>query len=117
MEEQSQNQDTGLFGLSVDTTGRAHLTEAARWARFQLPMLLWKRVVALGYAILGAWLIKEAFRIIRSPQTEILQFVFDFFRGAVPNLWILFLAPWVLLKARLLPASDSQVASGLSAPE
>jgi len=34
MEEQSQNQDTGLFGLSVDTTGRAHLTEAARWARF-----------------------------------------------------------------------------------
>jgi len=87
---------------------------AARWARFQLPMLLWKRVVALGYAILGAWLIKEAFRMMRSPQTEIFQFVFDFFRGAVPNLWILFLAPWVLLKARLLPASDSQVASDVS---
>jgi len=34
MEQQNQNQDAGLFGLSIDTTGRAHLTEAARWARF-----------------------------------------------------------------------------------
>src|ERR1044072_2852980 len=34
MEQQNQNQDAGLFGSSIDTTGRAHLTEAARWARF-----------------------------------------------------------------------------------
>jgi len=34
MEQQIQNQDAGLFGLSIDTTGRAHLAEAARWARF-----------------------------------------------------------------------------------
>jgi len=34
MEQQNQNQDAGLFGLSIDTTGREHLTEAARWARF-----------------------------------------------------------------------------------
>src|SRR5580765_1582182 len=34
MEQQNQNPDAGLFGLSIDTTGREHLTEAARWARF-----------------------------------------------------------------------------------
>ena len=34
MEQQNQNQDAGLFGLSIDTTGREHLTEAAKWARF-----------------------------------------------------------------------------------
>lgn len=34
MEQQIQNQDAGLFGLSIDATGRGHLVEAARWARF-----------------------------------------------------------------------------------
>ncbi len=34
MEQQNQIQDAGLFGLSIDTTGREHLKEAARWARF-----------------------------------------------------------------------------------
>ena len=34
MEQQNQNQEADLFGLSIDTTGRAHLTEAAKWARF-----------------------------------------------------------------------------------
>ena len=34
MEQQNQNQDADLFGLSIDTTGRAHLSEAAKWARF-----------------------------------------------------------------------------------
>jgi hypothetical protein len=34
MEQQLQNQDSGLFGLSIDTTGREHLAEAAKWARF-----------------------------------------------------------------------------------
>ena len=34
MEQQNQNQDADLFGLSIDTTGREHLTEAAKWARF-----------------------------------------------------------------------------------
>jgi hypothetical protein len=34
MEQQFQNQDPGLFGLSIDTTGREHLAEAAKWARF-----------------------------------------------------------------------------------
>lgn len=29
-----QNQDSSLFGLNVDQAGRAHLAEAARWARF-----------------------------------------------------------------------------------
>lgn len=29
-----QNQDTSLFGLSIDQTSRTHLGEAARWARF-----------------------------------------------------------------------------------
>ena len=34
MEQPNQNPDAGLFGLSIDTAGREHLTEAARWARF-----------------------------------------------------------------------------------
>src|SRR5947207_6270174 len=34
MEQQNQNKDSGLFGLSIDTTGREHLIEAAKWARF-----------------------------------------------------------------------------------
>jgi hypothetical protein len=34
MEPQSQSQDAGLFGLTIDPVGRAHLTEAAKWARF-----------------------------------------------------------------------------------
>jgi hypothetical protein len=34
MEQQPQSQDPGLFGLSIDTTGREHLVEAAKWARF-----------------------------------------------------------------------------------
>jgi hypothetical protein len=29
-----QNQDSSLFGINVDQTGRAHLAEAARWAKF-----------------------------------------------------------------------------------
>ncbi len=29
-----QNQDSSLFGINVDQTGRSHLGEAARWARF-----------------------------------------------------------------------------------
>ena len=34
MEQQNQIQDANLFVLSIDTTGREHLKEAARWARF-----------------------------------------------------------------------------------
>ncbi len=29
-----QHQDTSLFGMNVDQTGRAHLAEAARWGKF-----------------------------------------------------------------------------------
>ncbi len=29
-----QNQDSTLFEMSLDQTGRAHLTEAAKWAKF-----------------------------------------------------------------------------------
>lgn len=29
-----QNQDSSLFGLNVDQTGKSHLSEAARWAKF-----------------------------------------------------------------------------------
>src|SRR4030095_3907998 len=34
MEPQNQSQDSGLFALTIDPIGRAHLTEAAKWARF-----------------------------------------------------------------------------------
>ncbi|MEP7371794.1 MAG: DUF5362 family protein [Chitinophagaceae bacterium] len=29
-----QNQDSALFGMSVDQTGKTHLAEAAKWAKF-----------------------------------------------------------------------------------
>lgn len=29
-----QNQDSSLFGINVDQTGKTHLAEAARWAKF-----------------------------------------------------------------------------------
>src|SRR5436190_18245238 len=29
-----QNQETSLFGLGIDPTSKAHLSEAARWAKF-----------------------------------------------------------------------------------
>ncbi|MBS1655224.1 MAG: hypothetical protein JSU05_10295 [Bacteroidetes bacterium] len=29
-----QNQESSLFGLSIDTNSKAHLAEAARWAKF-----------------------------------------------------------------------------------
>jgi Family of unknown function (DUF5362) len=29
-----QNQDSSLFGLSMDATAKAHIAETARWARF-----------------------------------------------------------------------------------
>lgn len=34
MEQQNQNQESALFGLTIDPTGKGHLLEAARWARF-----------------------------------------------------------------------------------
>lgn len=34
MELQNQTQESGLFSLTIDPVGRAHLTEAAKWARF-----------------------------------------------------------------------------------
>jgi uncharacterized membrane protein YjgN (DUF898 family) len=29
-----QNQDSSLFGLSIDPTGKSHLSDAAKWAKF-----------------------------------------------------------------------------------
>jgi amino acid transporter len=29
-----QNQDTSLFGLSIDPTGKSHLSDTAKWAKF-----------------------------------------------------------------------------------
>lgn len=34
MEEQNQNQESPLFGLSIDPIIRSHLSETARWAKF-----------------------------------------------------------------------------------
>ncbi len=32
--DQPQSQETSLFGFGIDTASRAHLSEAARWAKF-----------------------------------------------------------------------------------
>ena len=34
MEEQNQNQESPLFGLTIDPMIRSHLSETARWAKF-----------------------------------------------------------------------------------
>ncbi|TAL51203.1 MAG: hypothetical protein EPN92_00945 [Chitinophagaceae bacterium] len=45
-----QNQNTSLFGLSIDPSSKAHLAEAARWARFLaiVGFILCGLIVVLG---------------------------------------------------------------------
>jgi len=39
-----ENQNTSLFGLGIDPTAKAHLSEAARWARF---------LAIVGFVLIG----------------------------------------------------------------
>ncbi len=96
----------GLFSSSGEFFGTAcGLILAKRWANFELSSTWWKRVAALLYALLGAWLIREFIKLVPSPRAQELRWVFDFARGTVVNGWMLFVAPWILLKMGLLHSS------------
>lgn len=82
---------------------------AGRWASFEVNGPFWKRGVACGYALLGAWLIRELSRMIPSPDMESLRSYFNFLYGAVSNFWMLFVAPWILLRMGLLSRSAASV--------
>ncbi|MES1222910.1 MAG: DUF5362 family protein [Bacteroidota bacterium] len=47
-----ENQNTSLFGLSIDPAAKAHLSEAARWARF---------LAIVGFVIIGLIVIVGVF--------------------------------------------------------
>jgi hypothetical protein len=48
MEQQNQTPDSSLFGLSIDTPIRSHLSETARWAKF---------LAILGFIFCGLFVI------------------------------------------------------------
>ena len=72
-----------------------------RWAVFEDGGALWKRGAALAYALLGAALLHELDKLRLIPRVEPFQTCFDFLLGGLPNLWILFVAPWIFMRAGL----------------
>ena len=47
-----ENQNTSLFGLGIDPTAKAHLSEAARWARF---------LAIVGFVVIGLFVVMALF--------------------------------------------------------
>ena len=82
---------------------------AGHWASFEVRGEVWRRGFAFGYALGGAWLIRDLTNVLPSMHTETLQFLKTFLYSAVSNFWMLFLAPLLLLKARVLQAPASNV--------
>jgi hypothetical protein len=68
MEQQNQPQDAGLFGLSIDTTGREHLKEAARWARFLAIVGIVFIALAAIFLIAGGSYIANMFGRVNQPN-------------------------------------------------
>jgi hypothetical protein len=77
------------------------LVLAERWASFDWRAVWWKRALALAYALAGAWLIREAARMVQLPSAETVRLGFEFSKGLLLNAWILFAAPWILLAVDL----------------
>ena len=97
----------GVFEASGEFLGVAcGAIMAHRWARFEVHGPLWRGGVALSYTLAGGWLLREFFKAVPTPHNMYLQFSFEFFRGAASMGWILFVAPWILLKANILHAPD-----------
>jgi membrane-associated phospholipid phosphatase len=76
-----------LFGVAVG------ICLAERWARFEVSGEVWRRGLAFGYALLGAWLLREFWQTLSLPATEPARWLFCSLKGAVSSGWILFLAP------------------------
>jgi membrane-associated phospholipid phosphatase len=93
----------GLFYSSGEFFGAAiGLILAGRWAKFDVSIPLWKRGFALGYALIGARLFQELGALMPAFPDETLRFFSKFLQGIILNFWMLFLAPWILLKINVL---------------
>jgi membrane-associated phospholipid phosphatase len=98
-----------LFHTSSEFLGAAcGVIMAERWARFGLSCAWWRRGAALGYALAGLWLLRDLDDLVPDARHEGVRLGQEFLRGAIPNWWALFLAPWVLLKVGLLPGTTSE---------
>jgi hypothetical protein len=75
---------------------------AARWARFGVRGPFWRRCAAFGCVLIASWGIRRAARIIHIQPPENFKLILDFVVGAAVSWWLLFLAPWLLLKAGFL---------------
>jgi membrane-associated phospholipid phosphatase len=80
----------------------AGLILAEQWAGFEASGPLWKRCLALGYALVGARLLRETATLVATPHDETLRYLSEFVLGAALNIWTLFFAPWILLKMNVL---------------
>ena len=107
-----------VFGSGGALFGAAFgIIMARRWANFDGFVVLWRRGAALGYALAGAWLLREVGKLIPTPHGQVLQLSHDFLQDAIGNWWILFLAPWILIKGGLLRAATQASSSCPSVAE
>lgn len=92
---------------------------AGRWARFEVRGVLWRRGIALVYALAGAWLLRQLYKLLPNFHVQYAQLSWEFLRSAISTWWILFLAPWILIKADLVTAEApiSNMAQPGCAPE
>lgn len=83
---------------------------ARRWARFEVGGPWWRRGVAVGTALAVAWVCHKLSKKASPLTVETLQCSLNFLYGALVNLWLVFVAPWILLKVNLLRPPDSEAA-------
>jgi membrane-associated phospholipid phosphatase len=99
----------GLFGSSGEFFGAAcGAIMAGRWARFNVRGPLWRRGISLAWAMAGAWLLRQFYKLAPTPDSGYLQLPLEFFRGAIGTFWTLFPAPWILLKSNVLSPEEAE---------
>ena len=85
------------FGASVG------LVCARRWAAFEVGGVWWRRLLLVAITLGVAWGIRKMTHWLPDITGFSLQCLSGFVYGAVINLCMVFLAPWVFLKLRWLP--------------
>jgi hypothetical protein len=79
---------------------------ASRWVHFEPRIGLPRRVVVLAYVLVGVWCIRASEGILNPASAwHMLRFPWEILIPAALNFWILFAAPWLLLKTQVLKAS------------
>ena len=81
---------------------------ARRWARFEAGGPWWQRGVAVGFTLAVAWVCHKLAKKAPEFTLETLQCSLNFLYGTLVNFWLVFVAPWILLKANLLHRPDSE---------